>query len=184
MENDFGSVGGSAGGGPSGVPAAVPAMIPATQQGMGVRPTTAAAVATNLGGLDGDLMLNGPGEKDDLDDDFDLRNHERPSTAGGMLPGYGRSAGVTAGPPSNPATWGYSRQDSNAGGNAAGIMKVGGGGMNDYGGDTAPNARRPHTAHGGRAGYPTPQSSGLGGFSNGIGDGSKAALMQNDPEVC
>jgi len=184
MENDFGSVGGSAGGGiPSGAPGAIPTMIPVSQQAMGLRPTTAAAVATNMGGLDGDLMLNGPGEKDDLDDDYDMRQ-DRPNTAGGVLPGYGRQ-GAATGPSSNPATWGYSRQDVNNASNGPGIMKVGGAGLNEYGGgETGPNARRPHTAHGGRAGYPTQQPTAIGGgYPNATSEATKAAMMHNEPEV-
>jgi hypothetical protein len=153
-------------------------MIPSSQ---GLRPTTAAAVATNLGGLETDLMLNGPGEKDDLDDDFEMRNHDRPNTASGMLPGYGRS-GVAAGPPSNPATWGYSRQDTNAMSGAPGILKVNNSGGNEYGGDAGPNSRRPHTAHGARAGYPSQQPS-LTGYSNTMNDANKAAIMQGEVEV-
>lgn len=160
----------------------IPVMIPSSQQGMGLRPTTAAAVASNLGGLETDLMLNGPGEKDDLDDDFEMRNHDRPNTANGMLPGYGRS-GVAAGPPSNPATWGYSRQDTNAITGAPGILKVNNAGGNEYGGDVGPNSRRPHTAHGARAGYPSQQPSSLTGYANTMNDANKAAIMQGEAEV-
>jgi hypothetical protein len=57
--------------------------------------------------------------------------------------------------------------------------KPGAGGIADYGAGTAdgPNARRPHTAHGARAGFPS-QSAGMGnGYPAASLSDPKAAMM-------
>lgn len=61
-------------------------------------------------------------------------------------------------------------------------------GAGDGGGQTnALGQRRPHTAHGGRAGFPSSSAPIAGGvYSNGAGDPSKQGTMYNDggEEVC
>ncbi len=168
MDNDYNSTSGSNPGGPA------PAIMPAQPQPMGLRPTTAAAVISSGAAMDTDMLLGGPGEKDDLDEDYgDPRGHmDRPNTAGAMLPSYNRGAVQGMPQNANPGAWGYSRQgDMN--------VKPGTGGIADYGAGVAdgPNARRPHTAHGARAGFPS-QSAGMGnGYPAASLSDPKAAMM-------
>lgn len=179
MDNDFNSASGSNGA------AATPAIMPATTQQMGLRPTTAAAVVSNNGGMDTDMML-GHGEKDDLDEDFDHRGMgDRPTTAGAMM--YGRSNG--AGGAGNGATWGYSRQQGTEGNaQVPGLMKATSAGIADYGQDgSQPNngTRRPHTAHGARAGFPAaqqPLAPGAGNAYAGLND-PKTGMPYNEQDV-
>jgi len=169
-----GGVGGSNGQGPVGMMAAQPQQVPLGVGGLtsGLRPTTAAAVA-NPGagvGMVDDMML-GSAAPDDLDVDYEMRNtpgNDRPNTAGAM---YNRGAAV---PQQNQQTWGYSRQDPNAAmmskGGVSGPILGAGAPVADYGTDNgAP--RRPHTAHGGRAGFPTTQQQLVGGVYGGNGTG-------------
>lgn len=142
----------------------------------GLRPTTAAAVASGGGAnMDSDLML-GNGAPDELDVDYEMHQtggKDRPNTAGAMLPG-GYSRGASSGAQGGQASWGYSRQpvggDPSAG--AGGMMKGVSGpiignpnsGTVEYSADGQPvmGQRRPHTAHGARAGFPSssPQMAG------------------------
>lgn len=152
MDNDYNSASGSNGGAPA------PAIIPVSQQQMGLRPTTAAAVVSNGGGIDADLL--GGGEKDDLDYDYEPGGNMgdgRPTTAGA----YGSRTAAN-----NAGTWGYSRQ-ADGSGQAPGLMKTTSAGIADYGQDGGANgaARRPHTAHGGRAGFPTQQMAPSAGYA-------------------
>mmetsp|Transcript_31961 Transcript_31961/g.53900 ORF Transcript_31961/g.53900 Transcript_31961/m.53900 type:complete len:498 (-) Transcript_31961:1137-2630(-) len=193
--NDYLSTGGSAAGGGGGGQQVVTSGMGAAAAGTNgagtgaMRPTTAAAVAGNgVGaGLESDLLLGGP-PPDDLDVDYEMQKGQvgagdgRPNTAGAMLPGgYGRSGAAQA---SN--SWGYSRQQDHAGGaSGAGMVKqnsgpVGSSGMADYGTDGAPAAtigqRRPHTAHGARAGFPS--SSGQNIQGGAIHDGGEEVPVQ------
>lgn len=152
MDADYmsgtGSVGGA--GGPP------PITLGVQQLTSGLRPTTAAAIANP--NMDNDMM---GGANDDLDDDYDnMRGaggaHDRPNTAGPTM-GYNRSQ-----PQANPTSWGYSRdqQAMPAGGvkdPRAGGAAMNGGGIAEYGGATNVDGqnRRPHTAHGARAGFPS-----------------------------
>lgn len=144
--------------------------------GSGLRPTTAAAVASSGGGanMDADMMGGAP---DELDVDYEMHQtggKDRPNTAGAMLPG-GYSRGASSGAQGAQASWGYSRQpvggDPSTG--AGGMMKGGASGpllgsanpgIGEYNADGQPavGQRRPHTAHGGRAGFPSssPQMAG------------------------
>jgi hypothetical protein len=187
MDLEFNSTSGSqaGGGGPApimGGGAGAGGMGGGGGGGMGLRPTTAAAVISNgNGGLaDPDLLGLGVGDRDDLDDDYgDARgggHMDRPNTAGAMLQ-RGTAGGAGGGGGGNGA-WGYSR--GNDGGVAGGKMNggiaggAGGMGVDQYGtADNGPNARRPHTAHGARAGFPSalqhqPSSGGVGGGMNGV----------------
>lgn len=148
-----GSVGGGAAGGPPPITLGVPQLT------SGLRPTTAAAIANP--NMDNDMM---GGANDDLDDDYDnMRgggNHDgRPNTAGPTM--YRSSAQGAGGGQANTSSWGYSRDQQAPGGakdpRAGGGAMNGGGGIADYGGGAGgadPN-RRPHTAHGARAGFPS-----------------------------
>ena len=126
--------------------------MPVPSQQLGLRPTTAAAVVSNGGGIDADLMLGG-GEKDDLDEDYDHRGNmgDRPTTAGPTMQYGSRAGGNNTG-----GTWGYSRQ-ADGSGQVPALMKTTSAGIADYGQDGGANgaARRPHTAHGARAGIPS-----------------------------
>lgn len=148
MDNDYSSAAGS------NAPGATP-VLPLSNQPTGLRPTTAAAVVSNNGVVDSDLLLGVNGEKDDLDEDFDQRPMDRPNTAGAMLTsGYNRSSSAAA-----------AAGGSNWGSGAPNGMKSG----NDYAGVDG-QARRPHTAHGARAGFPT---SSAAGYSAAPSDPSK-----------
>ncbi len=113
--NDFLSVGGS-GTGPA--PAAMQSaaamgqganMMSGAILSSGLRPTTAAAVASSGAGagLESDHLL-GNSAPDDLDVDYEMRQagNDRPNTAGAL---YNRGAGAS-GAQNQGATWGYSRQ--------------------------------------------------------------------------
>ena len=158
----------------------------------GLRPTTAAAVASGGGAnMDADLMGGAP---DELDVDYEMHQtggKDRPNTAGAMLPG-GYSRGATNNAQGGQASWGYSRQpvggDPSAGG--AGMMKGVSGpilgnpnaGNVDYSAEGQPvvGQRRPHTAHGARAGFPSssPQTQ-MAGAAYG-GDPMKPALYDQE----
>lgn len=151
MESDYMSGTGSVGGGNGGPP---PIQLGVPQLTSGLRPTTAAAIANP--NMDNDMM---GGANDDLDDDYDnmrgAGNHDgRPNTAGPTM-SYNRSGQQAQ---ANTSSWGYARdqqppmgKDPRAGGGAAG------GGIAEYGGagGVADPNRRPHTAHGARAGFPS-----------------------------
>ncbi len=159
MDLDHNSTTGSTAGN-GGPVAPAPAIVPTNPQPMGLRPTTAAAVISSGNGIDTDLLL-GPGERDELDEDYgDPRSHQldRPNTAGAMLPS--RQA-------NNPAAWGYPRQGE--------APKAGG--IAEYG--EGPNARRPHTAHGARAGFPVQSNM---AFPGGMND-PKGGMIYADQEV-
>jgi hypothetical protein len=181
MDNDYSSTAGSATGVPptggplptgpmpGGVGGPGGAPVPTNQVMVGgvsshLRPTTAAAVAGPGAMLGVDNELNGL--PDDLDDsDYDGQGnvgggakHHRPNTAGAMMYGNKQPAGqgVAAGGPAvgaNGAAWGYTRNDANVDPNAANMAN-----------------RRPQTAHGARAGFPsTTQVAGGMVASNGTG---------------
>ncbi len=138
--------------------------MPVASQPLGLRPTTAAAVVSNGGGIDADLMLGG-GEKDDLDEDYDHRGNMgdgRPTTAGAMLQYGSRAAPANNG----GGTWGYSRQ-ADGSGQVPSLMKTTSAGIADYGQDGGANrtGQRPHTAHAGRAGFPSHQMAPSPGYA-------------------
>lgn len=189
--NDFLSVGGS-GTGPAPVQSSAAIgqgtnMMSGAMLSAGLRPTTAAAVASSGAGagLESDHLL-GNSAPDDLDVDYEMRQagNDRPNTAGVL---YNRGAGAS-GAQNQGATWGYSRQPVGdpSGGNVMGKgvsgPTLGNGGMDNYGTDggaqtNAMGQRRPHTAHGGRAGFPSssaPITSGYGG------DPSKQGTMYSE----
>jgi predicted Ser/Thr protein kinase len=142
MDNDYNSTAGSTGQPPVANPA--PAVQPSAaaaasgQPGMShLRPTTAAAVAAPgaMLGVDADMGM-GRDMVDDLDDqDFDhgagMQHGHRPNTAGGLMQSFNKSA-MPGG--AQQGSWGYPRQTAPEDPNNA--------------------ARRPHTAHGARAGFP------------------------------
>lgn len=141
MDNDYNSTAGSTGQPPvsAPAPAVAPAGAAAVQPGMShLRPTTAAAVAAPGAMLGVDQDLGMAGMPDDLDDqDYDGGAHvhgHRPNTAGALMQSYNKGP-VPAGAAAQN-TWGYPRQAA-------------------PGAPEDPNAaRRPHTAHGARAGFP------------------------------
>lgn len=162
MDNDFSSTTGSAAAGQQppqmqqmpGQPSAQ-----AQQQPQALRPTTAAAVAGPgaMLGVDPDMGMGGLGaDEQDFDPDFDHNNvnmahGHRPNTAGGLMQSYnkGVQGGVGMAPGQQAqGSWGYPRQSSGA---------------------EDPNnaARRPHTAHGARAGFPgvVPSAGGAAGVN-------------------
>lgn len=142
--------------------AAVNTGAPAAQN-VGLRPTTAAAVVAN--GMDPEMLMTsgnvaGVGDAGDEEEyGLDAAGNTRPNTAGA---GYNRPAAQAG---AQGANWGYTRQGADAGqphqqmpGNAVGLLKdprqqlkTGGAVAVDYGPD---GQRRPHTAHGARAGMP------------------------------
>jgi len=159
MDNDYNSTSGSAAGGqPAGGNVAPPLLMGGgggmqANQGQlaamnmvgGLRPTTAAAVAAPMAMDAGDILGN---DQDELDD-YEMGgqgNGGRPNTAGALLQSNygavnrGQQGGVAAVNPS----WGYPRAGAD---NVAGSNAVASGSQLD------PN-RRPHTAHGARAGFP------------------------------
>lgn len=171
MDNDFNSVSGSTQGGGGGGPAGGGGVLPSAggpvPQGVGLRPTTAAAIA-----MDGD-MLGGLGMgmgEGDLDDDYlDGGGNggglgPRPNTAGAMLSGGYRGAQAGAGAQQAAgSSWGYARAGAEAANpsalapmtkGASGPMATAGA---DYGPTDPIGSRRPHTAHGARAGFPSTQ---------------------------
>lgn len=126
-----------------------------------LRPTTAAAVAGN--GVESDLLLGGVGHEE-LDEDYnnagnDRRVDQRPNTAGAMMSGgFNRMAH-----PSQGSSWGYSRQATDpTNANVNSNIKTGSSGIADYGTDGPNSNRRPHTAHGARAGVSSSQLAGAG----------------------
>eukprot|EP00981_Chlorochromonas_danica_P004309 scaffold865_cov160-Ochromonas_danica.AAC.28 len=157
MENDFSSVSGSATQGVT--PAIMPTATGANNiAAPNLRPTTAAAIA-----MDNEMLL-GNLNNEDLDEDFGMEGNggvpgpARPNTAGALLSNAYNRTGAPGGAQPTGNNWGYSR-----GGEPTGVMMKGAsgpmlssnGGIGDYGGsDAMGNARRPHTAHGARAGFP------------------------------
>lgn len=104
----------------------------------GLRPTTAAAVAG--GAMESDQLLNG---EDAYVDEYQANaaGYARPSTTQGGTWGYARQSGEQL---PNSLQHNSSAQVSGS----AALLKAG---VTDYGTDPS---RRPHTAHGARAGYP------------------------------
>mmetsp|Transcript_2620 Transcript_2620/g.5761 ORF Transcript_2620/g.5761 Transcript_2620/m.5761 type:complete len:539 (-) Transcript_2620:542-2158(-) len=135
---------------------------PVTSAAPALRPNTAAAVAGpgQGGGLETDMMGQ---PADDLDVDYEMHKiagDGRPNTAGPMMQGgYRGATGAQAG-----ASWGYSRQDPSMGaGGSAAMLKQSSAGMlgGEYGGEApVTGQRRPHTAHGARAGVPSTMGQG------------------------
>lgn len=167
MDNDYNSTSGSAAppvSAPPVNPAGTSGPVPAQTGLSHLRPTTAAAVAGPgaMLGVDQDMGL--AGMPDDLDDgDYEQGAHNvhnnRPNTAGALLQSYSKPNPGQVGSGQN--TWGYPRQAS--GGVAVGAED--------------PNvARRPHTAHGARAGFPVTGSSALPPSAN------SALYAQQDPK--
>jgi len=163
MDNDYNSTSGSAAGQPTGN-AAPPllmsgggggAMQPnqgqlaAMNMASGLRPTTAAAVAAPMAMDAGDIL---GADQDDLDE-YEMGgqgNGGRPNTAGALLQSnYGAAVRGQAGAvgAAQAGSWGYPRAGGDMTGAAAAGTNGGAAGQQD------PN-RRPHTAHGARAGFP------------------------------
>lgn len=123
---------------------------------------------------------------EDLDEDYGMDNgvgnaNVRPNTAGAMM--YNRASAAPVGAQPN-AGWGYSR----TGEAAPGMMKGGAGPMLVPGGgeyvDTLNSNRRPHTAHGARAGFPGPApTAGISAGAYGVVDPSKQGLMYGEQDV-
>lgn len=195
MDNDFNSVSNST------TQGATPAIIPAANNvpASNLRPTTAAAIA-----MDNDMLMGmysssvcdnaqviiclGNLNNEDLDEDFGMDNaagnpaNVRPNTAGAMLSGnYNRAA--AGGAVQTGSSWGYAR----SGDGAAVMMKGSSGpmlasGNMDYGTDNVNNNRRPHTAHGARAGFPTPGAGAVPATSYGVADPNKQGMMYGEQE--
>lgn len=145
VDADYMSATGSAGGGGNGgAPAITTGQFNSNQ-----RPTTAAAVANPNVALESDLLLGTHDVAEDYEEVPDANN--RPNTAGAMMTGngYNRTSGQ-----GQQNTWGYSRNgDPTMGKTGSGPLEYG---ATDNTGGNSGQPRRPHTAHGARAGTGQP----------------------------